>query len=262
MKLSIITINFNNCFGLQKTLNSISVQSFKEFEYLVIDGKSYDGSLEILDSNIELIDCLVSESDSGIFHAMNKGILRAKGEYLFFLNSGDVLYSSYSLEKVIAELSGCDIVYGDVVWRDGLTTCYPYRLNFGFLKNRSLPHQGSFVRKDLFNRVGLFDENLKITGDWKFFLIALCKENASYKKVDQIISIMEPGGVSDTSIGNSGRDVIMEKYSVLSREFNLFLSDYHKFEKTAYYLRPFQLNFWKRYFSKYRRSTAVSKYDW
>lgn len=262
MKLSIITINLNHAGGLQRTFRSIIEQSFQDFEYILIDGDSNDGSIEVIDSFRHRINHMLVEGDSGIYNAMNKGIQLASGDYLLFLNSGDALYSNKTLKSIIPNLRNEKIIYGDLIWRDGLRTCYPSHLQFSFLKKRSLPHQASFIKKEVFDHVGLYDENLRITGDWKFFLSAICKFNVSYKKIDQIIAIQEPGGISDSVNRNIGVEILKEKYSVLTKEFETFTEDYKDLERINSRLAPMKIKFWKRYFSKYRKSTAVSKYDW
>lgn len=262
MKISIITINYNNAIGLDRTIRSVTCQSLRDFEFLVIDGNSTDSSQQVLLRNRANIHILISEPDGGIFHAMNKGIQLSTGDYLLFLNSGDVLKSDTTIEEVVPFLNEKSIIYGDVVWRDNLVTCYPSILRFSFLKNRSLPHQGTFIKKDIFSKVGLYDEELKITGDWKFFVLAICKYKVSYKKIPRVISIMEPGGISDSSARNTGSMIIEEKYSLLSDEFDSFLTDYRELEQTKRWIQPFRIRFWMKYFSKYRKSTAVSKYDW
>ena len=99
-QLSIITINYNNLAGLQKTFESVFNQTFQDFEYIVIDGGSTDGSKELIEQYHDKIDYWVSEPDSGIYNAMNKGIVRANGEYLQFLNSGDSLLGENILKNV------------------------------------------------------------------------------------------------------------------------------------------------------------------
>ena len=91
MILSVITINYNNAEGLNRTIQSIDTQTWKEFEYIVIDGASNDGSIDVIKRFESIIDLWISEPDTGVFNAMNKGIKKAKGDYLLFLNSGDFL---------------------------------------------------------------------------------------------------------------------------------------------------------------------------
>lgn len=261
-KLSIVTINFNNSTGLQKTIESVISQNFRDFQYIVVDGNSLDDSLLILEKYSKNIDQVIAESDNGIYHAMNKGIKLAQGEYLLFLNSGDVLISDNVLDSVSKYLNEFDIIFADLIWRDGLVTCYPEILNFSFLKNRSLAHQATFIKKDLFKKYGYYDEGNKITSDWKFFILCICKYNVSYKKISFIISKMEPGGISDSKARNTSKIIFNEKNTVLNSEFKSFLDDYDSLNKINSVFRLFRLKFWKRFFSKYRKSTAVSEYDW
>ena len=100
MKFSIITVNFNNKEGLHNTIKSVINQTFRDFEYIVIDGGSTDGSIDILKKYDKYINYWISEKDSGIYNAMNKGISKANGEYLNFMNSGDCFYALDVLEKV------------------------------------------------------------------------------------------------------------------------------------------------------------------
>ena len=116
MKLSIITINYNNAIGLKKTIESLIEQSYQEYEYIVIDGGSDDGSKEVIWESLRYVSSWCSEKDTGVYNAMNKGIMRATGEYLLFLNSGDYLYDSTVLEDVTSTLSGEDIIYGDLLY--------------------------------------------------------------------------------------------------------------------------------------------------
>ena len=110
-KLTIITINYNNLEGLKRTVESVLNQTWQEFEYIVIDGGSNDGSAEYIESQSEHIDYWVSEPDKGIYNAMNKGIAKARGEYLLFLNSGDHLYSAKVLEENYGKIADFDLIY-------------------------------------------------------------------------------------------------------------------------------------------------------
>ncbi len=100
MLLSIITINYNDKFGLERTIKSVQEQTFTNFEHIIIDGGSTDGSKEVIEANKNSFSYWVSEPDKGIYNAMNKGIKEAKGEYLFFLNSGDHLNGQNALDKI------------------------------------------------------------------------------------------------------------------------------------------------------------------
>ncbi|MCC6690867.1 MAG: glycosyltransferase, partial [Bacteroidia bacterium] len=118
-KLSVISINLNNRLGLEKTIKSVIDQSFQDFEYIVIDGASTDGSIDVIKANADKFSYWVSEKDKGIYHAQNKGIAHANGEYLLFLNSGDYLYSSNVLQTFFSKNYSEDILYGDLMLDNG-----------------------------------------------------------------------------------------------------------------------------------------------
>lgn len=112
MRFSIITVNYNNCDGLNKTILSVINQNYKDYEFIVIDGGSTDGSVDIIKLHESYITYWISEKDDGIYQAMNKGIRQAKGEYLNFMNSGDTFFDADVLNNVEKELSNYDIVIG------------------------------------------------------------------------------------------------------------------------------------------------------
>ena len=201
MKLSIITINYNNLAGLQKTMESVFSQTCKDFEYIVIDGASTDGSAEYIRAHADQLTYWVSEKDSGIYNAMNKGVRAAKGEYLLMLNSGDFLVDDRVIERILPELDGTDIVQGNnIEEREGGV----YR-NRGFAKSDIdlfdvmkgfFLHQASFCRRDLFEKYGYFDESYRIAGDTKFFMNCLGVHGATFKYVDIDVSNFDCNGIS------------------------------------------------------------------
>jgi glycosyltransferase involved in cell wall biosynthesis len=153
MQLSIITINKNNASGLEKTIQSVVSQTFKDFEYIVIDGNSTDESVEIIKKYSSGINYWVSEPDTGIYNAMNKGIRKAKGEYCLFLNSGDWLISPVTLQDVfneIVNMNPADIFYSDCVKTDGNITIYPDNLTINYLSDNALNHQNTLIKHSLF----------------------------------------------------------------------------------------------------------------
>lgn len=152
-KLSIITINRNNVRGLSHTIASVVAQTSQQFEYLIIDGNSTDGSKEEILRNEKHLAFWCSEPDKGIYHAMNKGIQRARGEYLLFLNSGDILLDKDTIAQVIPALDGTQLVYGNLVFKGKdteITQPYPDVLGIDYLFYQSLGHPASFIQKELF----------------------------------------------------------------------------------------------------------------
>ena len=234
-KLSIITINYNDVVGLKRTFESVVNQTWKEFEYIVIDGGSNDGSKEFLEENNDQLTYWISEPDKGIYNAMNKGINVANGEYLLFLNSGDFLYSRESFEKAkkVLEKAKKDIYYGNIIVRgqeDRLPT-FPDTLSFNYFYTGTLHHPASFVRKSCLLEMGGDDESLKIVSDWKFFIVGIFKKGFSFEYFDEIVSVFDVGGVSSTNSSLMAE----ERELVLAQEFPLFLSDYKEFNFLKYY---------------------------
>lgn len=200
MKLSIITINLNNFNGLQRTINSVVYQTFKSFEWIIIDGGSTDGSKELIEQYADHFAYWVSEPDKGIYNAMNKGIKVAKGEYLQFLNSGDWLCDSTTLEECFSHVFTADIVYGDMFFcheQDKERYFYPHQLSLHFLFNQSLGHPSTFIRRELIQKE-LYDESLKMVSDWKFFFTQAIM-NRKFEHIDEVISCFDTSGLSSTN---------------------------------------------------------------
>jgi glycosyltransferase involved in cell wall biosynthesis len=227
-KISIITINYNDLKGLQKTFNSVVNQSNKDFEYIVIDGGSSDGGKEFLEQNSDQLKYWISEKDSGVYNAMNKGIKAATGEYLLFLNSGDFLVDDTIIDRVLQSIDGnVGIYYGNLYCsqnskRFSLWTP-PDILSFSYFLNYSLPHPASFIKKELFNKCFYYSENYKIVSDWEFFIFCICKLNVSYKHIDLIVSDFDFEGMS--SIKENENKILLEKKTVFTKHFPLFMDD-------------------------------------
>ena len=225
MKLSIITINYNNCEGLRKTIDSVINQTCQEFEYIIIDGGSTDGSVEILKEYTEYIDYWCSEPDKGIYDAMNKGIKKASGEYCLFMNSADVIYQSTTIEDVLSLLDGTDIISGKLLFEKGNIMAPPQEITAKFFYYWTLPHQATFIRRSLLNKHP-YDTSYRIVSDWKFWIEALVFDNCSYVTINTIIALFDCSGISSTN------EVlrIQEQQEVLK---NLYpprvKSDYHSF---------------------------------
>ncbi|MBC7524967.1 MAG: glycosyltransferase [Flavobacterium sp.] len=232
IKITIITINYNNGSNLLKTFNSISEQNFTEFEYIVIDGGSTDSSLELTKNNSH-INYFVSEKDNGVYHAMNKGIKASKGEFLIFMNSGDTFYSNTVLENINSKLNDhYDIVYGNANYYndDGYkrTEIPPDVLTFGYLKIFGLNHQSVFIRKKLFFDTSFYNEDYKICADWEFFMINICLKNVSYLHVDLMICNYDFSGISAKP--ENLNLYSQEKNNTLNKYFPLFMDDLSNLE--------------------------------
>ena len=205
MILSIITINLNNALGLRKTILSVVNQTFIDYEYILIDGGSTDRSPFVIKEFNERIQYWSSEPDKGIYNAMNKGIRRAKGKYLLFLNSGDWLVDDWILEKVFTPpIPTEDIIYGDIFYvnPDGtkklMKSLGDQELtlaNFNTNKIPTIQHPAAFIRKELFNE-HLYDETYQIIADIKFFIEKIIFKNCSVRKLNLTITNFNIEGLS------------------------------------------------------------------
>ncbi len=200
MRLSIITVNLNNKDGLRKTIDSVVSQTFQDFEWIVIDGGSTDGSKELLEQYADHFSYWVSEPDKGIYNAMNKGIKKAQGEYLQFLNSGDWLVDKTALERCFAHNFSADIAYGDLYFCNGAEkeVChYPQSVSFRFFYLSSIGHPTSFIKRSIL-RETLYDEGLKIVSDWKFFLVQAMRSKR-FEHIDEIVCCFDTKGISSVN---------------------------------------------------------------
>lgn len=227
-KLSIVTINYNNDIGLEKTIKSVINQTYKNFDYLVIDGGSSDTSKEIISKYASNINYWVSEKDKGIYNAMNKGISASKSEYILFINSGDVLNDNMVIEKAIQNLNeDFDFVTGNLFYNNNginnMLSVPPDELSFTYFIYNSLPHPATFFKRELFFKHFLYNEDLKIIADWEFFIYCICKMNCSYKHIDLIISNFDDTGVSSNL--NNVEKIQNERKIVFDKHFAMFKSE-------------------------------------
>lgn len=224
MNLSIITINRNNATGLEKTLQSVASQTYKEFEYIIIDGASTDDSVDVIKKYEPRFAHLtwVSEPDSGIYNAMNKGIRMAKGEFIQILNSADCLAANDITERMLVALENGgrpNIFYGNMV------KCFPEghrRVDKSFTGQEitmlgmftgTLNHDPTYIRRDLFDKYGFYDESLKIVSDWKWFVQAIILGGEKPKYVDLDVTLFDMTGISETNkaLNKKEREMVLEQ---------------------------------------------------
>lgn len=224
MKISIITINYNDAVGLEKTILSVINQSYKAVEYFVIDGGSKDGSVAVIQKYPDKIDYWLSEPDSGIFNAMNKGIVKATGDYLLFLNSGDVLTNENALQDFIChEQFQGDIIYGDYKFENG-SKIYPDKLTPLFFFKSSLPHQSTFFKKEVFAKMGMYNEVYKIVSDREFFIKCFFSNQFKFQHINYELTLFDLSGISNDEKQLEKKKA--EDHKVFLNHFNLFYDDY------------------------------------
>ena len=224
MKLSVITINRNNAVGLEKTLQSVAAQTFKEFEYIVVDGASTDASVEVIKKHeSEFVHFKwISEPDKGIYNAMNKGIRMASGEYIQVLNSADCFAAPDVMERMLSALEKAgnpSILYGNMVkcFPDGrklVDKCFAGQdITMLGMYMGSLNHDPVYIHRDLFEKYGCYDENLKIVSDWKWFFQAIILGGEKPKYVDLDVTLFDMTGISETNkdLDKAERKQVLEK---------------------------------------------------
>lgn len=253
MKLTIISINRNNYIGVEKTIHSVMKQTRSDFEYIIVDGASDDGSVEVIErlsSQFKNRLKWISEPDTGIYNAMNKGLKMACGEYVQFLNSGDCLISENVVERMICALElnhYPSILYGNMVkvMSDGsLLRDKGFAgdaISFLGFYVGTLNHSSAYIKKVLFDKYGLYDESLKIVSDWKWYLQAIIfgGERPAYADID--VSLFDMNGISET---NKDLDK-KERRRVLEELINpTFLTDYDQWSFSIQQMKRLKRHPW------------------
>jgi glycosyltransferase involved in cell wall biosynthesis len=220
---SIITINLNNREGLRRTMESVRIQSFTDYEYIVVDGVSKDGSLDVVKEYVHIVAHKVVEKDNGVYDAMNKGLALATGEYIVFLNSGDEFKNASTLEEVSKGSHNKEFIYCDVeVFNENnhRVSKHPSQLSTRFLLTGMICHQAIFAKRTLFQRTGKFSDAYKIYGDYDWLLRAIKKENATTQHIPKVLVRYEEIGLSNTADKSKQ---LFEKDRIHSAYFNPLL---------------------------------------
>ena len=264
IKLSIITINYNNAEGLRKTLASVAAQTYPNIEHIIVDGGSTDGSVDVIreyestlasslsgvpDKVCDFVGCSsplasrlkwLSEPDKGIYNAMNKGIRMATGEYCQFLNSGDLLLNPHVTQQMIEHLDQINaqreepigVIYGNMkkvmpdgkILHDACNGGHDVTLNMFY--RGCLNHSPAYILRALFDKYGMYDESLRICSDWKFYLqsLVLGDESVAYVNVD--VTLFDMTGISETN-----KDLLNKERNQLLDELipQGILKDYHAY---------------------------------
>ncbi len=228
-KLSIVTICYNEVNRIEATLQSVLHQTYTNYEYIVVDGASTDGTVDILHRHKEHFSVFISEPDQGIYNAMNKAISYCKGDYIYFLNGGDVLYEKEILTKIFSyEING-DLIYGNIAIKpldkEQWILQMPVQLTKTFLLKKTIPHQATFTHRDIFSKVGKYDESFKIVADYKLSLLAIYKYDFCLQYIPETFAVFELSGVSHVNAdvrNQEKRKVQEEVFGKLN--LNLFIA--------------------------------------
>ena len=241
MKISVITVTYNSVKTIIDTIESVRCQSYKNYEHIIIDGGSTDGTIDILNKRLNYFSYFISEPDAGIYDALNKGLLNSNGDILCFIHSDDFYPTNQIFELVISLFSDPTInaVYGDLdyvssydvsavvrKWRPG---CFEKKkLSWGWMP----PHPTLFVRRSSFIRAGLFDLQYSISADYDFILRLFLDPNFKCVYTPTTLVKMRVGGISNRSlitlIKKSYEDFLIIRRNHIGGFFAIFFKNISK----------------------------------
>jgi glycosyltransferase involved in cell wall biosynthesis len=223
-KLSIITVCYNAERTIERTIKSVITQTYKNIEYVVIDGQSTDKTLDLLKSYKNSIAVMVSEKDKGIYDAMNKGLDLSSGTYILLLNADDYLFSPNTIENMmvaIGQHNDEDIFYGNLLMFDDKTgrgkIWKPGHISGKLLYSSTLPHPATIYKRTIFDKLNKFDETYKIAADYEFYVRAYT-QGANFRYLNQLVSVFSYGGISTS--GEYKRLTHDERKKTLLRHFS------------------------------------------
>lgn len=225
MLFSIVTICYNSEKTIERTLRSVAMQKFTDYEHIIIDGASTDQTLAIIKAQNNVRCRIISEADNGIYNAMNKGLTHAKGDYIIYLNSDDFLASDQSLHYLASCADDSDIILGHTQFNSEKKRWFPRRkyrgtsaferlISYGIMP----PHPSTAVRTALMREIGGFDEQYRVSADFDLFARLFLTKNVTCSAVDQCITYFTEGGLStrQTIVPEIGKDIIksLNKYNI------------------------------------------------
>jgi glycosyltransferase involved in cell wall biosynthesis len=229
-------VNKNNAAGFEKTIQSVVAQTFTDFEFIVIDGGSDDGSVDIIKKYADKITYWVSEPDAGIYNGMNKGIRAAHGEFCLFLNSGDWLIEGATLRNVFEEIAGLPeggIYYSDCISDDNSfqkSTEHITTVDLVLVCN--INHQNTIIRRFLFLQHGLYNENLTITADREFWLKEKWVHGSEFVYIKTNIAIYDRTGITSRVNYAKQHDIVLQN---VFGDLASPLIEWRNYRKSIYY---------------------------
>ena len=220
-KLTIITIVYNNVRDIERTINSVINQTYKKIEYIIIDGKSTDGTLDIVEKYSNQISKMVSEPDKGIYDAMNKGLALATGDYVLFMNSGDEIYDEHTVQEVFDSSPGADIYYGETeMYNDNWESLgrrrheAPEQFDWtSFKYGMNISHQAIYIRKSILTP---YDLKYKYSSDIDW-IIKAAKKSSNIVNVHRYVAKYLVGGMSKKKHHES----LKERFQIFTKYYGL-----------------------------------------
>lgn len=243
--ISIITANLNNARGLQNTIESIKDINYSTFEHIIIDGGSTDSSLDVIKNHSQNISYYISEPDNGIYDALNKGLKIAKGDWISFMNSGDMFCSKNILPEIFCKEIEDDlfILYGNtLVTETDKRIIPPSKINKCYFYFNTICHQSVFFRRKLFDQIGLYSLAYKVLSDKEFFLRAYM-HNYKFSYINLDICRWEAEGFSSRNrkIANSEVKILNKKYYTVLEQFILFFIK--QFKRLKRFITNYKIKF-------------------
>jgi len=258
MKISVITISFNNAKDIRPTLESVINQSYDNLEYIVVDGKSTDGTTDIIEEYLEDIDIFISESDEGMYDAINKGIESSTGDIVGLIHAGDQLINTQVLRKIAEHFTGneIDASYGHSIIVNSSNS--PVRVNkspefrkslfkFGWMPS----HQSVYIKREVFDRLGLYRTDFGGAGDYEFILRYFYFNNLKIKRLDEFIVKFALGGESTTDYHKvpKRQKIHVKCWKVNGESPPFYMVPFKLFRKT----KQFLLAAWYRFTKKHEK---------
>ncbi len=229
MKISIITVSLNSEKTIEGSIKSVLTQTYPNIEYIIIDGASTDGTQNIIEKYRDKIDYFISEPDSGIFNAMNKGIKAATGDVLYFLNTNDYIFDEKVIEDVVKFLqkTKAKMVFGDMSFIDDNEAEKERRIYSDvdklFFINECICHQGIFYKREVFDICGFYNEKFRLTADYDLNLKIIMKHNLKIRYLNRVIAKFTLGGQSNNQNDDLKQLANKEKKELL----NSYFKPYH-----------------------------------
>lgn len=244
LHISVVTVCYNAVAGIERTIQSIINQTYSNIEYIVIDGGSTDGTLDIIEKYRDRIDYFVSEPDNGIYDAMNKGIKVATGEWINFMNAGDIFFSNDVIMKVVDNImQDASIVFGDSIMTfekfSFVVHANPFYMKLPLHHSMGFTHQATFVLTQLAKRFK-FDTSFKLAADYNM-IISLYRSGYRFQQLNYPIAVFDMCGVSNQNIRLHSYETLMvdnpenRKWNIIKSYYIYFNKKMHSFIKYVFF---------------------------
>lgn len=245
MKISVVTVCYNSVDTIEETMLSVLNQTYPDVEYIIIDGGSTDGTVDIIKKYSDKLSYWISEPDKGIYDAMNKGIAVATGDYINFMNAGDKFIEDNIIVNILKQHYDEKILYGNIIRCYGsykernAGVCHSNPKIIDFIGD-TIHHQAAFIKRDLFDKYGYYSTEYKLMSDWKFFfeVAVLSHERIKYVNLDIAYFMMDGASSNNPELySNECKAYLDEQFGKELREYLLELRDYRNNELSSFFRR-------------------------